>query len=161
MGMILCKSAPGLIASVTLSLSNRDNSVTKLFCIMPKRTRVEKESDNNNSFFDLILNASRSVDIFSDGDSEKKEKLTAIKKRLISDLSNSSKEQSKATTDFTLREAIETFGLKFVRTLGKFERNHEWDIEEDVGEEEFPTTPCISETLMPPCCTIDRSCNHF
>ena len=77
------------------------------------------------------------------------ESLTAIKKRVLSDLSF--KEKTKAVTDFTLSEAIRTLGLKYVESLGEFEQNHEWDIEKDVGKEEFPTTPCISETLMPSC----------
>ena len=109
---------------------------------MPKRTRAEIDSDEIDSVFDLILNA---VDYSPDP----KEYLTAIKKRLLSDISF--KKKTIAATDFTMFEAIETFGLKYVETLDEFSRNHEWDIEKDVGKEEFQTTPCISETLMPSC----------
>ena len=120
---------------------NFDNSVTKLFPSAAASCQSEIDSDKIDSLIDLILNASTS----SAADYEY---LTAMKKRLLlSDLS--SKEEKKAATDFTLLEAIETFGLKYVESLGKFQ-NHEWDIENDVGKEEFPTTPCISETLTMP-----------
>ena len=105
---------------------------------MPKRTRAEIDSDEIDSVFDLILNA---VD-YSPG-------LTAIKKRLLSDISF--KKKTIAATDFTMFQAIETFGLKYVENLDEFSRNHEWDIEKDVGKEEFQTTPCIGETLIPSC----------
>ena len=74
----------------------------------------------------------------------------SVEEQILSDLSEA-KEKSKAATDFTLPEAIETFGLKYVQTLDKYQRDHAWDIEKDVGEVEFPITPCIGETLMPSC----------
>jgi hypothetical protein len=117
---------------------------------MPKRNRAEIDSDKIDSFFDLILNASGGVDISSANDSEKKIFLNTIKEQILSDLSEA-KEKSKAATDFTLSEAIETFGLKYVQTLDKYQQDHTWDIEKDVGEVEFPITPCIGETLMPSC----------
>ena len=122
--------------------------------VMPKRTRAEKDSDNIDSIFDLILNASIGVDISAASESEKKDFLSTIKRRLLSDSPDSSKEQSKPATDFTLSEAIETFGLKYMRYMHNFERStrkHAWDIEKEIGEEEFPTTPCIGETFMPSC----------
>ena len=112
---------------------------------MPKRTHAEIESDKIDLYFDLIFNASSAMDYSSDFNKT----LTAVKKRVLSDLSF--KEETKAAMDFTLSEAICTFGLKYVESLGEFAQNHEWDIEKDVGKEEFPTTPCISETLMPSC----------
>jgi hypothetical protein len=112
---------------------------------MPKRTRAEIDSDNINSVFDLFLNASSSVDYSSDPNKF----LTAIKKRVLSDLLF--KEETKAATDFTMSEAIHTFGLKYVEFPSEFEPDHEWDIEKDMGKEEFPTTPFFSKTLMPSC----------
>ena len=50
-----------------------------------------------------------------------------------------------------MSEAIETFGLKYEESPNEFRQNHEWDIEKEVGKEEFPTTPCIGEILMPSC----------
>jgi hypothetical protein len=109
---------------------------------MPKRT-AEIDSDEIDSLFDMILNASSAVDYHSDF----KEYLTALKTRVLSHLSF--KEETRAATDFTLSEAIYTFGLKYVESFYEYMENHEWDIEKDVGMEEFPTTPCIGETFMP------------
>ena len=69
-----------------------------------------------------------------------KEYLTTVKERLLSDLSL--KEITQAATVFTLPEAIETFGLKYERSPNEFIQKHHWDIEKDMGKEEFPTTPC-------------------
>ena len=105
---------------------------------MPKRTRAEIELDNIESFFDLIFNASSAMDNSSD--------LTAIKKKVLSDLSF--KEKTKAATDFTLSEAVHMFGLKYVESPNEFQQNHEWNIERDMGKEEFPTTPCIGKIIL-------------
>lgn len=89
---------------------------------MPERTLAEIDSDNIESVFYLILNASSAMDYPNSN-----EFLTVIKKRLQSDLLR--KEINKAATDFTLHEAIETFGLKNVESPEEYFRNHEWDIE--------------------------------
>ena len=107
---------------------------------MPKRIRSELESDNINSLFDLISDTSNLVDPSLDFN----ENLTAIKKRLLT------KDENKAATDFTLVEAISTFGLKYVQTPKQY-YHHDWDIEKDVGTEEIQMTPCIGETLMSSC----------
>jgi hypothetical protein len=107
---------------------------------MPKkRTHAEIESGDIDSCFDLIFNASNAMDYGFN------QSLTAIKEQILFDLSL--KEETIATTDFTVPEAIHTFGLKYEES----DKNYRWDIEMDVGKEEFPTTPCIGETLMPSC----------
>ena len=73
--------------------------------------------------------------------------LTALKARVLSDLSFKGKEKTKAATEFTLSEAIDTFGVKFENSPSEFSRKHLWDIENEVGMKEFPTTACIGETL--------------
>ena len=125
------------------------NSMQTLpFCyIMPKRTHAEMDSDNIESYFDLIFNTSNDMNCSSDFNKS----LTAIKKRVLSDLSF--KEETQAATDFTLDEAIRTFRLKYVEFPCEFVQNHKWDIEKDMGKEEFSTTSYIGETLtlMPSC----------
>ena len=64
-----------------------------------------------------------------------KKSLTVLKFRFLSDLSLIEKEEHRAATDFTVYEAIQTFGLKLEESL-----KHLWDIENNVGMKEFPTT---------------------
>ena len=122
--------------------TNRHNSVTKTLPFMPKRSRADADSEVVNSIFDSIFTASSAVE-FSDPN----QYLTALKARVLSDLSFKGNEKTKAATEFTLSEAINTFGLKFEESLPEFRRKHLWDIENEVGMKEFPTTPCIGETL--------------
>ena len=103
---------------------------------MPKRTRAEIEA-----VFDSIFSVSSAVDFGTDPNKY----LIALKTRVLSELSKG-KEKTTAAKDFTLYEAIETFGLKFEESPTEFIQNHHWDIENEVGMEEFPTTPCIGET---------------
>ena len=110
---------------------------------MPKRTHAEINSDNIHSFFDLILSVSSEMDCSPDFI----ESLGSVKKRNLSNLLF--KEKNQAATEFTLAEAVNEFGLKYEDDPREF--RHAWDIEKDMGKEEFPTTPYISETLMPSC----------
>ena len=114
---------------------------------MPKRSRAERDSEALDSIFDLISNASRVVEYSPDP----KNYLAALKTRVLSDLSSKGKEKNKAATDFTLDETIDMFGLKFEQSPNVFSQKHRWDIEKETGMKEFPTTPCIGETLMPSC----------
>jgi hypothetical protein len=109
---------------------------------MPKRTRTEITEADLEETFDFLFNIS-AVDFFPDF----KKNLTALKIRALSDVSGKVKHQ--AATDFTVPIAIETFGLKFTESLDEYHLKHFWDIENEVGMKEFPTTPCIGETLMP------------
>ena len=130
---------------VHLALKRQTVTIPLSFCyIMPKRTRVEMDIDNVDSMFNLLLNTCSAVDKFSDPQSFSF--LAALKKQVLSDLST--KEVTKAATNFTLEGAIEMFGLK---DDGTPSQPHYWRIEEEVGEKEFPLTPCIGETLMQSC----------
>jgi hypothetical protein len=88
-----------------------------------------------NSLFDLISNASTVVEYSPDP----KNYLSALKTRVLSDLSSKGKEKTKAATDFTLDETIDMFGLKFERSPTEFSQKHRWDIEKETGMKEFPT----------------------
>ena len=113
---------------------------------MPKQTPAELDSDDIDWVYDLFLNASREM-VYSP-DSTISERLAALKERVLSDLSFREETNLKAATDFTLSEAIKTFGLKYVESLVEFRRNHSWDIEKDMGREEFQTTPGFGEKLF-------------
>jgi hypothetical protein len=113
---------------------------------MPKRTHAEARSEEVNSVFDLILNTANVVD----PSPEHMKYLTALKSRVLSDLSSTKKDAK----EFTLPEAVQTFGLKYQRTLNIYSQKHLWYIEKEVGKKEFPTTACIGETRMQSCWTI-------
>ena len=76
----------------------------------PKRTHAEARSEKVNSLFDLILNAASVVD----PSPEHTKYLTALKSRFLSDLSSTEKEKTQAAKEFTLFEAVQTFGLKYL-----------------------------------------------
>jgi hypothetical protein len=100
------------------------------------------DSEVVNLIFDSIFTASSAVEF-----SDPKQYLTALKARVLSGLSSKGKEKTKAATEFTLSDAIDTFRLKFEKSPPEFSREHHWDIEKEAGMKEFLTTPCIGETL--------------
>jgi hypothetical protein len=99
----------------------------------PKRTRTEADV---NWLFDLMLGAANVVKPCSDPI----ELITSLRSQVLSNLSSTQKEKTKAAGDFSMDEAIKEFGLKYQRLL-----KHHWDIEKEVEGKEFPTTPCIRE----------------
>ena len=124
----------------------RDETVTSLFNMPPKRTHAEAGSEEVNSLFDLILNAASVVD----PSPEHMKYLDALKSRVLSDLSKK-KAKTQAAKDFTLNDAVQTFGLKYQRTLIAYSQKHVWYIDKEVEGKEFPTTACIGDTHMPSC----------
>jgi hypothetical protein len=97
--------------------------------------------------FDLILPALSAVKYSPDT----MKYFTALKSRVLSDLSSTNQEQTRAAKDFSRSEAVEMFGLKFEDSMIIYNQRHHWPIEKEVEGKEFPTTPCIGETYMPPC----------
>ena len=113
---------------------------------MPKRTHVEIDSDHIEYYFNLISNATAALNYSSDHFKNLTKDLAAIKRRVLSDLSF--EEKNRDATDIKLSEAVRIFGLSYVGGGIEFRRKHQWHIEKDVGEEEFPTTPCIGEKTL-------------
>jgi hypothetical protein len=129
----------------TVVEKNEHVTITVLSLFMPlKRTHDEARSDDINSLFDLIFNA-------ASASPEHMKYLTALKSRVLSDLSSTKKEKTQAAKEFTLFEAVHMFGLKYERIPTEYSQKHLWNIDKEVEGKEFPTTACIGETHMPSC----------
>jgi len=97
--------------------------------------------------FDLILPALSVVEYSVDT----MQYFTALKSQVLFQPVIHKPRRDRAAKDFSQSEAVETFGLKFQKSLVIYHQRHYWSIEEELEGKEFPTTPCIGETYMPPC----------
>jgi hypothetical protein len=106
----------------------------------PKRTYIEADL---NSYFDLLLHAVSVVKYSPD----RMKYFNALKSQVLFDMSSTLKEETRAATDFSLSQAVQTFGLKFQ----EYNQRHLWSIDKEVEGKEFSTTPGIGETYILPC----------
>ena len=112
--------------------------------IMP--ARVGYNAEDINSAFDTILTAATELNPSAYSI------ISALKPQVLSELSE--KAIHLAAGDFTLDEAVATFGLKFSQVPSEYMAYY-WNIEKEIGTMEFPMTPGFGENSL--CCELYES----
>ena len=99
---------------------------------------LEYNAEDINSAFNTILTAATKLKPSAYSI------ISELKSQALSELSE--KEIHLAAGDFTLAEAVTTFGLKFSQVPSE-SMDYYWNIEKEIGTMEFPMTPGFGETL--------------
>ena len=122
---------------------------------MTKRKRSEESPELIDSIFNRMFAATgNDADYSLPGGSREdfKKYLIRLKSQVLSDLSSAGgKETKKAAKEFTLEEAVQTFGLTYSTVISQSSQKHYWKIDDLTEANDFEITPCIGEKILQSC----------